>query len=190
MFSCITFTRTPDVLMKSAFTIRSYLALCMRKTESLILTANHHHSHSKDLLPVRRGGDVPEPHAGEAGHGEIQRGDVDGILARPALPLAESRGVEAVGCSYGLPQLVEPALGADGVGVLVDDLVVTDAVPDAGQPVRGQPEHAHQQHQHSRPVLDVVVQLPSHTAQPEQPHHLEGTEEAADALERIKHSGH
>lgn len=169
--------------MKSAFMICSHLVLCMKKTEPLILTANHHHSHSKDLLPICRRSDVPKSHAGEAGHCKVQRGDVDGIFARPAFPLPKSRGVEAVGSAYGLSQLVEPALGADGVGVLVDDLVVADAVPDAGQPVRGQPEHAHQQHQHGRPVLDVVVQLPSHAAQPQQPDHLEGTEEAADALE-------
>lgn len=176
IFNRITFNRIPDVLTESAFT-------GTRKTQSLILTANHHHSHSKDLLPIRGRSDVPEPDTGEAGHGKIERGDVDGILAGPALPLPEPGGVEAVGGAYGLPQLVEPALGADGVGVLVDDLVVADAVPDAGQPVRGQPEHTHQQHQHGRPVLDVVVQLPSHAAQPQQPHHFERAEEAADALQ-------
>lgn len=54
---------------------------------TVILTANHHDGHGKDLLDVCGRGDVPKAHAGEAGHGEIQRGDVDGILAGTPFPL-------------------------------------------------------------------------------------------------------
>lgn len=45
-----------------------------------------------------------------------------------------------------------------------------------------QSEHAHQQDQNSCTVLQVVVQFPGHPAQTQQADHLEGAEQAADAL--------
>lgn len=45
-----------------------------------------------------------------------------------------------------------------------------------------QSEHTHQQDQNSCTVLQVVVQFPGHPAQTQQADHLEGTEQAADAL--------
>ena len=94
-----------------------------------ILTSHHHHGHREDLLAVAGGGDVAEADGGQAGHGEVQRGDVQRVLARAALPLARAAGVVAVGRSDAESQLVEPAIHLDGVGGLVDDLVVSDAVP-------------------------------------------------------------
>lgn len=55
-------------------------------------------------------------------------------------------------------------------------------LPDAGQPVGHKAEDADQQDQNSCSVLQVVVQLPSHPAQTQQADHLQGAEEAADAL--------
>lgn len=95
----------------------------------LVLTSHHHHGHGEDLLPVRGGGDVSEPDGGQAGHGEVQRGDVQRVFARAALPLARTAGVVAVRRSDAESQLVQPAVHLDGVGGLVDDLVVSDAVP-------------------------------------------------------------
>lgn len=43
-------------------------------------------------------------------------------------------------------------------------------------------EHTHQQDQNSCAVLQVVVQFPGHPAQTQQADHLEGAEQAADAL--------
>lgn len=63
---------------------------------SLILTSNHHHGHREDLLSVRCGGNVAEADGRQAGHGEIQRGDVQRVLARATLPLARTAGVVAV----------------------------------------------------------------------------------------------
>ncbi|TNN82668.1 hypothetical protein EYF80_007186 [Liparis tanakae] len=81
-------------------------------------------------------------------------------------------------------QLVEPAVGLNGVGGLIDDLIVPDAVPDAGQPVGHQAEDAHQQDQDGRSILQVVVQLTGHPAQSEQADHLEGAEQTAETLQR------
>lgn len=55
-------------------------------------------------------------------------------------------------------------------------------IPDTSEPVGDQSEHAHQQHQNSCAVLQVVVQFPGHPAQTQQADHLEGAEQAADAL--------
>lgn len=149
---------------------------------TVILTANHHDGHGKDLLNVCGWGDVPKAHAGEAGHGEIQRGDVDGILAGTPFPLPWAGPVKLVRGASVHGQLVEPAVVADGLGVLVEDLIVPDAVPNAGHPVSGQPEHTHQQDQHSSSILNVVVQLPGHSSQTEQPDNFQRAEQAADAL--------
>ena len=46
-----------------------------------------------------------------------------------------------------------------------DELRPADAVPDTGEPMGEQDEHEDQQNQHGGPVLQVVVQLPHHTAQ-------------------------
>lgn len=43
-------------------------------------------------------------------------------------------------------------------------------------------EHTHQQDQNSCTVLQVVVQFPGHPAQTQQADHLQGAEQAADAL--------
>lgn len=45
-----------------------------------------------------------------------------------------------------------------------------------------QSEHADQQDQNSSPVLQVVVQFPGHPAETQQADHLQGAEQAADAL--------
>lgn len=55
-------------------------------------------------------------------------------------------------------------------------------LPDAGQPVGHESEDADQQDQNGCSVLQVVVQFPSHPAQTQQADHLQGAEEAADAL--------
>ena len=102
------------------------------RTRTTTLTSDHHHGHGEDLLPVGGGRDVAKADAGEAGHGEVQRGDVHRVLVRPALPLARAAGVEAVGRAGRLGQDVEPAVQTHDVGVLVDHLVVPDAVPDGG----------------------------------------------------------
>ncbi len=38
----------------------------------ILLTANHHHGHSEDLLSICSGSNVPEADTGQAGHGEVQ----------------------------------------------------------------------------------------------------------------------
>lgn len=152
-------------------------------TESQILTANHHHGNSKDLLPICSRSDVPKSNTGEAGHCKIQRGDVDWILAWPTFPFPKARCVKAVRCSYWHPQLIEPALSSDRVCILIDNFIVSYAVPNAGQPVCCETKHTHQQDQDCSSVFNVVVQLPSHTTQPKQPDYFKWTEEATDALE-------
>lgn len=94
-----------------------------------LLTSNHHHGHSKDFLSVRRRGDVAEADAGQAGHGEVQGGDVDGLLVRAALPLSGTACVEAVRRAHRLSQHVQPAVRTHDVGLFIDDLIVPDAVP-------------------------------------------------------------
>lgn len=66
------------------------------KHKKQLLTSHHHHGHGEDLLPVSRGGDVAKADGRQAGHGEIQRGDIERVLARAALPLARTTGVVAV----------------------------------------------------------------------------------------------
>lgn len=95
----------------------------------LLLTSHHHHGHGEDLLAVCGGSNVSEADGGQAGHGEVQRSDVQRVFARAALPLAGAAGVVAVRRANADGQLVEPAVHLDGVGGLVDDLVVSDAVP-------------------------------------------------------------
>lgn len=95
----------------------------------LVLTSHHHHRHRKDLLPIGGGGNVAKADGGQAGHGEVQGGDVQRVFARTALPLARAAGVVAVGRTDAVSQLEEPAVHFNGVGGLVDDLVVSDAVP-------------------------------------------------------------
>ena len=48
---------------------------------------------------------------------------------------------------------------------------------------------AEQQYEHGGAVLEVAVQLPYHPAQPQQPHHLQRAEQAADALQRSEVRG-
>lgn len=152
--------------MISVFMTHSYLALCVWGRESLILTANHHHSNSKDLLPICSRSDVPKSNTSEAGHGKIQWGYVDRIFAWAAFPFSKAWCVKAVRCSYWHPQLIEPALSPDRVCILIDNFIVSYAVPDAGQPVCCKPKHAHQQNQDCCSIFNVVVQLPSYTTQP------------------------
>lgn len=52
-----------------------------------LLTSYHHHGHSKDFLSISRRGNVSKADARQAGHGEVQGSDVDGLLVWPALPL-------------------------------------------------------------------------------------------------------
>ena len=153
------------------------------------LTSNHHHRHSEDLLSICGRSDVPKTDTRQAGHCEVKGRYVHRVLAGPAFPPSQAGGVEAIRRPRRLPQLVEPAVHPHAVGVLVDDLVVSDAVPDAGQPVGRQAEHANQQDQDSSPVLNVVVQLASHTAQPQQSDHFEGAEETADTLREMEKEG-
>jgi len=164
------------------YEIYHYVLIISCEKSKKRLTSDHHHGHGEDLLDVRVGRDVPEADAGQAGHGEVQRGDVDRVLAGPALPLAAARHVEPVRLPRRLAQQEQPAVHPHAVGDLVDDLVVADAEPDAGQPVGRQAEHAHQQEQHGGAILDVVVQLPGDPAQAQQADHFEGAEEAADPL--------
>lgn len=82
--------------------VASYIMICdHRERTTPILTSNHHHGHSKDFLSICCRGDVAKADAREAGHGEVQRSDVDGVLVRPTLPLPYA-GVEAVRCAHGL----------------------------------------------------------------------------------------
>lgn len=121
---------TPEPQHKPSGSQQSGSAAKSKKQKAhLVLTSHHHHGHREDLLSVGGGGDVAEADGGQAGHGEIQRGDVQRVLARAALPLARPAGVVAVRRSDADGQLVEPAVHLDGVGGLVDDLVVSDAVP-------------------------------------------------------------
>ena len=99
------------------------------KHKKQLLTSHHHHGHGEDLLPVSRGGDVAKADGRQAGHGEIQRGDIERVLARTAHPLARTARVVAVRRSNAVSQLVEPAVHLDGVGGLIYDFVVPDAVP-------------------------------------------------------------
>lgn len=107
----------------------SFHRLQVCETRNKLLTSHHHHGHGEDLLPVAGGRDVAEADGGQAGHGEIQRGDVQGVLAGAALPPARAAGVVSVRRADAEGQVVEPAVHIDGVGGLVDDLVVADAVP-------------------------------------------------------------
>lgn len=133
--------------------------------ESLILTANHHHSNSKDLLPICSWSDVTKTNTGEAGHRKIQWGDVDGVLAWPAFPFSKAWCVKAVRCSYRHSQLIEPALSSDRVCILINNFIVSYAVPNAGQPVCRETKHAHQQDQDCCSIFNVVVQFPSYTTE-------------------------
>lgn len=99
------------------------------KHKKQLLTSHHHHGHGEDLLPVGRGGDVAKADGRQAGHGEIQRGDIERVLSRAALPLARTTGVVAVRWSDVVSQLIEPAVHLDRVGGLIYDFVVSDAVP-------------------------------------------------------------
>lgn len=146
------------------------------------LTAHHHHRHGENLLSICGRSDVPKSDGGETRHGEVERRNVQRVLVGSPLPLSRPAGVVSVRSPDAQSQLVEPAVRLYGVGGLIDDLIVPDAVPDAGQPVGHQTEDAHQQKQDSCSVLQVVVQLPSHPAQPEQADHLQGAEQAAETL--------
>lgn len=183
ILSCIISDMVAHVLTIPVFMTHSYSAFCVWKTEYLILTANHHHSNGKDLLPIRSRSDVPKSNTGEAGHREIQRGDVDWIFAWSAFPFSRAWHVKAVRCSYGHPQLVEPAVSSDLVCILIENFVVSYAVPNAGQPVRCKTKHTHQENQDCCSVFNVVVQLPSYATQAKEPDHFKWTEEATDALE-------
>lgn len=94
-----------------------------------VLTSHHHHGHREDLLPISGGGNVAKADGGQAGHGEVQGGDVQRVFAGAALPLARATGIVAVRRSNADSQLVEPAVHLDGVGGLINDLVVSNAVP-------------------------------------------------------------
>lgn len=165
--SCIiTFDMILDVLTVSVFITHSCLALCVWETKSLILTANHHHSNSKDLLPIGSWSNVPKSNTGEAGHRKIQRGDVHRIFAWSTFPFSKARCVKAIRCSYWHPQLIEPALMSDGVCILINNFIVSYAVPNAGQPVCCKTKYTHQQNQDCCSIFNVVVQLPSYATQP------------------------
>lgn len=94
-----------------------------------VLTSNHHHGHGEDLLSVGGGGDVPEADGGQAGHGEVQRRDVERVLPGAALPSARAAGIVPIRRADTEGQLVQPAVHLYGVGGLVDHLVVSDTVP-------------------------------------------------------------
>lgn len=93
------------------------------------LTSNHHHRHCEDFLSICRWGNVAETDARQAGHCEVQGSDVDGVLARPTLPLPRAAGVEAIWFPHRLSQNVEPAVHTWGVVFFIDNLVITNAVP-------------------------------------------------------------
>lgn len=104
-------------------------SLLLLEDQRFSLTSDHHHGHSKDFLSVRRRGDVAEADAGQTGHGEVQGGDVDGLLVWAALPLSGAACVEAVWRAHRLGQHVQPAVRTHDVGLFIDDLIITDAVP-------------------------------------------------------------
>ncbi len=60
------------------------------------LTSNHHHGHGENFLSICRRGNVSKADARQAGHGEVQGSDVDGVFVGPALPLPWTAGIEAV----------------------------------------------------------------------------------------------
>lgn len=153
------------------------------KHSDWVLTAHHHHRHRENLLPVCGRSDVAKSDGGETRHGEVERRNVQGVFVGTPLPLSGTTGVVAVRSPNAQGQLVEPAVGLNGVGGLIDDLIVPDAVPDAGQPVGHQTEDAHQQDQDGCSILQVVVQFTSHPAQSEQADHLEGAEQTAETLQ-------
>ncbi len=93
------------------------------------LTSNHHHGHGEDFLSICRRGNVSKADARQAGHGEVQGSDVDGVLVGPALPLPWTAGIEAVRRAHCLSQDVQPAVHAHNVGFFVNNLVIADAVP-------------------------------------------------------------
>lgn len=99
------------------------------ENKTSLLTSNHHHGHSEDFLPVCCGRDVTEADACQAGHSEVQGGDVDGVLVGPTLPLPWTAGVETVWRAHRLGQDVQPAVCTNDVGLLVDNFIITDAVP-------------------------------------------------------------
>lgn len=94
----------------------------------LTLTADHHHGDGEDLLAVRVGGDVSEADAGEAGHGEVQRCDVDRVFTGTALPSSRTRGVEPVRPPRHLPEKKQPAVCPHAVPLLVDHLRGTEGL--------------------------------------------------------------
>lgn len=57
-----------------------------------------------------------------------------------------------------------------------------DVVPNAGEPMGDDHVETDEQDQHHRSILDVPVDLPDHSAQPEQPDNFEGAEQRADSL--------
>ena len=60
--------------------------------------------------------------------------------------------------------------------------MLADRVPDAGEPVCDQDEHEDEQDEHGSAILQVVVELAGDPAQPQQAHHLQRAEQAADTL--------
>lgn len=151
-----------------------------------VLTAHHHHSHGENLLAICCWSNVTKSNCGQASHGEVERRNVQRVFGRTSFPPAITASVVAVRSSNTQCQLVEPAVCLNGVGGLINDLVVTNAVPNAGKPVSHQAEDTHQQDQDRSSILQVVVQFSGYAAQTEQADDFKGTEEAAETLQRKK----
>jgi hypothetical protein len=146
----------------------------------LRLTRNDHHADREDPLVVGLGGHVAEPHRRHARHGEVERRHVHRLPGGAVDQLGRVGVVGPhvrVGTLGYVGQLPQPAVLDAVVGVRP-----AYGVPDAGQPVGHQHVEAQQQDEHGGAVLQVAVQLADHAAQPQQAHHLQGAEEAPDAL--------
>ena len=138
------------------------------------LTSDNHHAGGEDLLVVGFSGDVAEPDAGHARHGEVQRRHVHGLPGRSVHqfgrvavigPHVSVRTLRHVG------QFPQPAVLDAVVGVRT-----SYRVPNAGQPMGHQHVEAEQQDQHGCSVFQVAIQLADHATQSQQAHHFQRAE--------------
>lgn len=131
-----------------------------------ILTSNQHDDDGKNLLHVGVGRDIPKSYAGEAGEGEVERGDILGLDGGPAVAV------------------VVGLLGVAGQGVQPTDLVgeegplrIGNSIPDAGEPVGNEREGSHEEQEHCGPILRVAVDFAGYPHQAQQASGLQQTDQ-------------